>query len=147
MEFTGEVKLPVMPFRVAVVGRDSNGDAYQRFYSSLFHAEDVGITLKSEIEEISAGETKQLAFTVENSGAARTFKITVTDARRFVGSVLPMELNLGAGESGQVQVEVHVPVSTAADTGDDLVVLATSTNGRPTSNSYVTRLSVRGSKE
>jgi hypothetical protein len=147
MEFAGALKLPEMPFRVAVIGRDSQGDEYQRFYLKLFHAEDVEITRKAEIEEISAGETKQLAFAVENSGAARTFKITVTDARRFVGSVSPMELNLGAGESGQVQVEVRVPPSAATGIGDDLIVLAASTSGRPTSNSYVAHLLVRGSKE
>ena len=35
------VDLPNVPFRVAMMGLDSNGKQYQRFFSNLFHAESV----------------------------------------------------------------------------------------------------------
>src|SRR5262245_25349599 len=43
LELVGSVELPKQPFRVAVAGRDSNGQTYQRFFSTLFHAETVEV--------------------------------------------------------------------------------------------------------
>jgi len=51
--------------------------------------------------------------------ASRAFKLTVTDAYRFVSKVEPKELALGAGESGTVRVDLTIPAGTAAGTGDD----------------------------
>jgi von Willebrand factor A domain-containing protein 7 len=103
LEFVGSVDLPNMPFRVAVMGRDSNGKQYQRFFSNLFHAQSVEISPRMDFDELSAGSTKQVAFTVRNIGFPRTFKLTVMDAHQFVTKVEPKELALGAGESGTVR--------------------------------------------
>jgi len=146
LELAGKVELPAERFRVAVTGLDSHGRIYQRFYSSLFHAESVEVTASLDFDELSAGDMKQAAFTVRNTGAPRTFKLTVTDAHQFVNKVEPKELNLGADESGKVLVELRVPASTTAGVGDDLVVVAASTLGPPTSNSCVVHLSVSRTK-
>ena len=141
-EFVGSVDLPPQPFRVAVKGSDANGKQYQRFFSNLFHAESVEVSPPLDFDEVSPGGTKQLAFAVRNLTVPRTFKITVTDAHQFVGTVEPKELTLGAGETGTVRVNLTVPAGTAADVGDNLVFLATSVAGPATSNSSIVRFSV-----
>jgi uncharacterized membrane protein len=112
----------------------------------VFHAESVEVTPKLDFDELAPGETKRAVFTVRNLGAARTFRITVTDARKFVSRVEPKELALGAAESGTVTVELTVPAGIASGAGDDLVFLAASTSGPSTSNSSVVRLSVSSPK-
>jgi hypothetical protein len=145
LEFVGSVDLPSVPFRVAVIGRDSNGKQYQRFFSNLFHAESVEVSPKQEFDEVPAGSTKQVAFMVRNIGFPRTFNLTVTGAHQFVSKVEPKELTLVAGESGIVRVDLTVPAGTAPGFGDDIVIVARSTAGPPTSNSSVVRISVSSS--
>src|SRR6266853_1867785 len=145
LEFVGSVDLPNVPFRVALIGRDSNDKHYQRFFSNLFHAEGVEVSAKLDFDELPAGSTKQAVFTVRNIGFARTFKLTVTDAHQFVSKVEPRELALGAGESGIVRVDLAVPAGTSLGVGDDLVIVAQSSAGQPTSNSSVVHLSVSSS--
>jgi hypothetical protein len=145
LEFAGSVDLPKVPFRVAVIGRDSNDKQYQRFSSNLFHAESVEISPKLDFDELPAGSTTQVAFTVRNIGFARAFKLTVTDARHFVSMVEPKELALSAGESGTVRVDLAIPAGTAPGIGDDLVIVAQSSAGPSTSNSSVVHLSVSSS--
>lgn len=145
LEFVGSVDLPNVPFRVALIGRDSNDKHYQRFFSNLFHAEGVEVSAKLDFDELSAGSTKQVTFTVRNIGFPRAFKLTVTDAHQFVSKVEPKELALGAGESGTVRVDLAVPAGTSPGVGDDLVIVAQSTAGPPTSNSSVVHFSVSSS--
>jgi hypothetical protein len=145
IEFVGSVDLPNVPFRVALTGRDSNDKQYQRFFSNLFHAENVEISPKLDFDELPAGSTEQAVFTVRNIGFARTFKLTVTDAHQFVSKVEPKELALGAGESGTVRVDLTVPAGTPPGVGDDLVIVAQSSAGQPTSNSMVVHFTVSSS--
>lgn len=142
LELTGDVELPLVPFRLAVSGRDTKGMQFQRFYSPLFHAETVQVVPRLDFDEISAGASKEAVFAIRNLGAARTFKVTVTDARRFITKVEPGELNLGAGETGLVRLQLTVPSATANYVGDDVVVLASSTSGTATTNAAIVRLSV-----
>jgi hypothetical protein len=145
LEFIGSVDLPSVPFRVAVTGRDVRDRQYQRFFPNLFHAESMEISPKLDFDELPAGGTKQVAFTVRNIGFPRSIKLTATDAHQFVSEVEPKELVLGAGESGTVRVDLAVPAGTAPGIGDDLVIVAQSTAGPPTSNSSVLHLSVSSS--
>jgi hypothetical protein len=142
LELVGSVDLPAVPFRVAVTGQDTNGKQFQRFYSSLFHAESVELSPKLDFDELTPGSTRQVAFTVRNIGFPRTFKMTVTDAHKFVSKVEPKELAIGAGESGSVRVDLTLLTAHAPGIGDDLVIVAASTAGPPTSNSSVVHLSV-----
>jgi len=142
LEFVGSLDLPRVPFRVAVMGRDSQGKQYQRFFAPLFHAESVEVSPKVDFDELPAGSARQATFTVRSIGSPRTFRITVTDARQFVSKVEPKELSLGAGESGVVRVDLTVPGGTTPGVGDDVVVVVTSTAGPGTSNSSVVHFSV-----
>jgi hypothetical protein len=123
LEFVGSLDLPNVPFREVVIGRDSNDKQYQRFFSSLFHAESVEVSAKLDTDELSVGNTTQIAFMVRNFGVPRTFKIVVTDAHQFVGQVEPRELALAGGESGIVLVNLAVPGGTAPGTGEDVAAL------------------------
>jgi uncharacterized membrane protein len=102
----------------------------------------VEVSAKADFEELPAGRSGKVAFTVRNIGAARTFHITVTDAHQFVSAVEPKTLALGAGESGTVVVDVSVPAGTAPGVGDDVVIVAASSAGPGTSNSNVVHFSV-----
>jgi hypothetical protein len=141
-EFLGTADLPVMPFRIAVKGLDANGKQYQRFFARLFHAESVEVSWSRTFDELSAGSAKQAEFTIRNTGYARTFKLTVTDARKFVSKFEPTELMLGPGQSGTIRVGLTVPPGTSQNVGDDVIVVATSTAGPATSNSTVAHFSV-----
>jgi hypothetical protein len=142
LELVGSVDLPTLPFRVAVKGSDSNGQPYQRFFSTLFHAESVEVSPRLDFDELPAGSTKEVAFTVRNLAFSRTFKITVTDAHQFVSKVEPKELTLGAGEFGTVRVDLTVPPSTAPDVREDVAFVASSVIGPRTSNSSVVHFTV-----
>jgi hypothetical protein len=142
LELTGDVTLPRVPFRVAVVGRDTKGISFQRFDGPLFHAETVQITPKLDFDEISPGESRKAVFVVRNLGAARNFKLTVTDARRLVSGFEPKEFILREGEMRRVEVEVAVPAGATKIFEDDLVIVASSTSGEATRNSAVVKLTV-----
>jgi von Willebrand factor A domain-containing protein 7 len=142
LQFVGTVDLPAQPFRVALKGSDSNGKQYQRFFSNLFHVESVEVSPRLDFDELSPGDTKQVAFTVRNLAVPGTFKITVTDARQFVGKVAPKELTLGAGGTGTVQVDLTVPQGIAPGVVDNVVFVATSVAGPATSNFSVVHFSV-----
>jgi hypothetical protein len=142
LEFLGTLELPKEPFRVAVAGRDTKGRAYQRFFPALFHAETVEVLPEHIVDELTAGTTTQVTFALRNVGASGTFKITATDAQRFVSQVIPQELTLGTGESASVRVQITVPAGAEPGIGDDVVVVATSSAGSATSNSSVVHFSV-----
>jgi hypothetical protein len=142
LEFVGSVQLPDVPFRVAVTGLDLHEKPYQRYFAPLFHAESVEVSTNPTFIELNPGDTKQIEITVRNIGAARTFNVTAADAHRFVSDVEPKELVLDAGASGTVRVGLTVPEGTAPGVGDDLVILARSTSGPPTSNSNIVHCSV-----
>jgi hypothetical protein len=141
-EYVGSLEPPSRPFRIAVSGRDSKKQTYQRFFPALFHAETVEVLLEHGSDELSAGNTTTLTFTLRNIGPLNNFKITVTDGHQFVSHVSSQELALGTGESKTLRVELTVPVGTAAGTGDDIVVVAAGAIGSATSNSSVVHLSI-----
>lgn len=143
-EFFGDLQLPAVPFRVQVTGRDSKGTEYQRYFSSLFHAETVQVTPKLDFDEIAAGEKRDAVFALKNLGPARSFRITVTDSRRFANSFEPREVTIDAHATSLLHVHLDVPAGTSNVFEDNLVVVAASTSGPSTTNSAVVRLSVTG---
>jgi hypothetical protein len=124
------------------VGRDSNGKPYQRFFSSLFHAESVEVSPRPDFDELPPGSTRKVAFVIRNFAFPRTFKITATDVRRFITDIDPKELSLQAGESRTVWVSLAVPAGIAQDLEDDLIFVASSIEGPHTSNSGIVHFSV-----
>jgi hypothetical protein len=141
-EYMGTADLPNVPFRVAVTGIDGSGKQYQRFFASLFRAESLEVVWNRTFDELPAGSTKQAQFTVRNTGPSGTFKVTAVDAHQFAAKVEPAELTLASGQAGTVLVSISVPGSAQPGTGDDVIVVVTSTAGPTTSNSSVAHFSV-----
>ncbi len=142
LEFTGDVALPDVPFRIAVSGRDRKGVRYQRFSAPLFHGESVEVSPRLNFDELAPGSTRDAVFDIRNLGPARSFKVTVTDAHRFVTAIEPREFAIGAHQTISLKVTLTVPVGIAKATGDALVVLVSSTTGTATTNAAVVRLTV-----
>ena len=142
LEFTGDVDLPTVPFRIEVKGRDVNGTPYQRFNGPLFHPETVQVIPKLDFDEVSPGATRDAIFEVKNTGAARSFKVLASDARRFITGAEPQELQIGANETALVRIRLAVPSTSAENVEDDLVIVATSTSGEATTNSAIVHVSV-----
>jgi len=147
LEFTGEVALPDVPFRLSVSGRDTKGMQFQRFHGPLFHAESVEVASKLNFDELAPGATREAVFAIRNLGPARSFKVTVTDAHRFVTAVEPHELTIGTHQTTSLKVTLTVPPGIAKSTGDDVVVLVSSTTGTATTNAAVVRLTVTDSAQ
>lgn len=141
-EFVGTEDLPDIPFRVAVRGVDSNGKDYQRFFAQLHRAEKVEVSWNRAFDELPAGSTKQAQFTIRNSSFSRSFKVTVADAHHFVAGAEPQALTLGPAQSGTLVVDLAVPAGTPPGTGDDVIVVVTSSDGPETSNSSVAHFAV-----
>ena len=142
-EYLGELSLPAGPFRLAVTGEDQSGHALERVFSPLFHAETVEVTpLEAGLEDISAGKTVPMRFTIRNAGAAREFRILAVDTRRFLSAHEPQVLSLGGGESREVPLELKIPAGTPAYTRDTIIVTATSTSSPATTNSAVVEFDV-----
>ncbi len=141
-EYVGTLNLPGLPFRVAVAGLDATSVPYQRLDAPLFHAESVEVAWNRDVDELPAGSTTPVTFTVQNTGEARTFQLRVTDAHQFVSRVEPQQLALESGQVATIKVELKVPPDTAPGTPDDVIVLATSTSGTPTTNSSIAHYSV-----
>lgn len=144
LELTGDVALPNVPFRIAVTGRDIREKPYQRFDSPLFHAESVAVSPNFDFDQIAPGATRTGEFVVKNLGPARTFKVTVADAHKFVTKVEPQHLTLGPNETGKLHVQLAASVDAQRGVGDDVVVVVAATSGTPTSNSAIVHLSVGG---
>lgn len=142
LEFTGEVNLPTVPFRIEAKGHDINGNQYQRLSGPLFHAETVQLVPKLDFDEIAPGASRDAIIEVRNTGDARSFKVLATDTRQFITDVEPRELQLGANATVSVRIRLAVPLSAAENVQDDLVVVAKSTTGETTSNSAFVHLSI-----
>jgi len=142
-EYAGDFELPHEPFRVVASGEDNKGNAYQRFYAGLFHAETVEVTrLGDPFDDLPPGQTTPVRFTVHNIGPPSNFHVVVADSKRFVSHVDPEALSLEKGASATVTVDVSVPPGTPSGTGLDLTITATSTSSPVTTNGAVAHLSV-----
>lgn len=142
LEFTGDVNLPTVPFRIEAKGRDINGKPYQRLSGPLFHAETVQLVPKLDFDEMTPGASREAIVEIRNKGDARSFKVLATDTRQFITDVEPRELQLGANATASLRIRLAVPSTAATNVKDDLVVVAKSTSGEATSNSAIVHLSV-----
>lgn len=147
-EYSGEFELPQQPFRVVAAGEDQKGNAYQRFYPGLFHAETVEVTRLGDLfDDLPPGKTTAVKFNVRNIGPPSNFRIVAADSKRFVSRVDPEALSLETGASATVTVDLSVPPGTPPGTGLDLTITAASTSSPVTTNSAVAHLSVFESRK
>jgi von Willebrand factor A domain-containing protein 7 len=142
-EYYGSFELPARPFRVAVTGRDDKGNDYQRYFHTLFRAENVEVIPERAVtDDLRPGKTTSVNYTVRNVGPAAAFRIVVYDTRHFLSRVEPRELKLETGASANVSVDLSVPAETQPGTGLDLTITATSASDPATTNGNSQHLSV-----
>jgi hypothetical protein len=144
-DFVGTLALPSQPFRVMATGKDAGGIAFQRIIPVLFRPETVRVTPATFLSDgLGQGQAVPLTFQVQNLGAADTFTISGSDGQFFVTSVTPSSLTLPAGGTGNVTVNLFVPLGATAGTNDSITLVATSTTNLNISNSSVQTFEVSG---
>jgi hypothetical protein len=142
-EYYGSFELPDQPFRLAVRGHDEKGNTYQRYFHTLFHAENVEVVPQfTATEDLPPGKTTTLTYTVRNVGPPTTFRILAVDGRHFLTRVEPRELTLETGASANVEVDLTVPAEAQAGSGTDVTLTATSTSDPANTNGSSKHLSV-----
>jgi HYR domain-containing protein len=69
--------------------------------------------------------TSTLSADLTNHGSNGTFTVTATDNQGFINSVAPSSLTLDTGQTGQVQVDILVPLGTPETTEAIVTLTAT----------------------
>lgn len=145
-EYVGSAVLPAQPFRVAAVGLDEEGNAFRRLFPPIFRGQpiEVRVVASSLVEALPIGGTTTLAFTVTNHGSPGLFTVRAAEANGFVGRVAPTVVDLGMGESAEVEVDLSVPAGTDPAVVALLTVSATSTADPAVGNSTAVELPLGG---
>lgn len=146
-EYVGSFSIPAQSFRLAVTGADSAGNAFQRVFPVLFTGESVSVVASNTIDALRPGSTTTLPYTVTNTGPAGSFNIIAADNKGFVSGVAPPVLTLPTGGSGNVMVQVTVPLATPLGTAIALSVTATSATDATVTNTAVQSLLVEATAD
>ncbi len=141
-EYLGTFELPNAPFRIAAKGPGSSGEAFERIFHSLFHAESVEVSPTDRFQQLPPGQTAPVIFVVRNAGPARTFRALAADSRRWLARAEPQELRLETGASAKVTVEMAVPEGSPRGSDVTITLTASSTSGPPTTNGASVNLEV-----
>lgn len=140
-EFTGALQIDDQPFRIHATGTTAQGDVFRRAFAPVFRGQTVKVVALDQARILVPGTAATMRFEVSNLGAAGSFRITASDEARWVGSVAPGLLSLGAGETGEVTVSLAVPSSPDRDV-DVLSLFARSTSNPDLGNSALVGLQV-----
>jgi hypothetical protein len=134
-EYVGEIaRLPDVPFRVRVSGRDRTGAVYQRVSRPAFHAATVEVVAPQAVTPASGTQT-QVTVNIRNVGPpARLQVLAVLDAA--VLRVEPAALQLGTDESRDVTVWADVK-AVLATRSSQIVVTIESPGNPAASNSAI----------
>ena len=125
-EFTGNLRLPDQPFRVAVEGTDDRGLPYQRVLAHRMELQSIEITTLTPMEELKAGTTTKMSFQVRNLGTAGAFQaVVVWLGRNFIRTPTPMRLALPSGGAVAIETDVEVPADVPPGTEITITVAVT----------------------
>jgi len=116
-EFFGSLTLPRQPFRLAVSGLDAAGLPFQRIFLAQFRATTVEIDPSSKFEDLHAATSITLRFSVHNFGDSAKFHLLAVNSRGSILPTNPADVEITAGSSVEVGVDVTVPRETAPGTG------------------------------
>ena len=131
-EFAGEIRLPDVPFRVAVAGIDDSGATYQRILGPLFRAESVEV-VPGSVDTIRAGQDTALSFIVRNHGQRARYRIVATVGAEIMKRVEPPIVELDANT--ERRVDVWLPAATIGAEGTSLELMVVASSDDPASSS------------
>jgi von Willebrand factor A domain-containing protein 7 len=133
-EYLGQIaRLPMVPFRVRVAGRDRTGAPYQRFSRAAFHAATVEIISPTRVE-LHPGQRTATTVGVRNIGSPARLQI-VAVLGATVLAVTPAVLRLGTNERRDVTIQIDAP--SGAPSIGSLVVTAESASDPLARNSAI----------
>jgi len=124
-DFVGVMDLPAEPFRVALEGTDERGLTARRVFQRLFHLKTIEVTANAR-ENVAAGATAAVSFTVRNLGPPGRFRVVIVDTLGLMKGADAPVVDLATGAAVSVEAEVAVPAGARA--GTDLLVIATATS-------------------
>jgi hypothetical protein len=137
-EYVGDVpRLPTVPFRVRVSGRDHTGAAYQRISRAAFQAATVEV-LGPQTISLVRGQTTPVKVRIRNEGAPAQVKVTAI-ANATVLRVEPATVPLATGEARDVTLSVDLPAG--ATSSPDIIVTAENPGNPAASNSAIFKTS------
>jgi hypothetical protein len=142
-QYSGPETPPAGGLFVYATGRDRNGFAYQRRWSSSVTTQSVKVIAPDPAEMAEPGQTILYEFLIENSGSEDEFQFVTADNRGFVQSVEPKMLTIPAGGTSTVVVELAIPEGVSPGLSDTLSFVAES-SATGTRNSAVVRTMVTG---
>lgn len=142
--FFGTLTLPHEPFRLAMSGLDAEGLPFQRMFLKQFRATTVEIDLINKFEDLHAGTSSILRFLVHNYGEAANFHLLAVNSRGSIIPTDPADVEIAAGGSAEVKVDVTVPRETAPGTGITVTITVASTTDSDIHNGTSVALSVVG---
>ena len=139
-EYVGEIaRLPDVPFRVRVSGRDRTGAAYQRVSPAAFHAATVEVVAPQTVA-LAPGQRTPVTLSIRNLGpSARLQVVAVLGAT--VLRVEPAMLQLRTDESRNVTVWADVPANSTAPPSE-IIVTVESPADPAASNSAIIRATI-----
>ena len=136
-EYVGEIaRLPNVPFRVRVSGRDRTGASYQRVSGAAFHAATLEV-IAPQTAALVRGQQTPVTVSVRNVGAPADMQI-VAVLGAAVLRVEPANLRLGTNESRNVTVWANIPANSTSP-AEEIVVTAESPADPAASNSAVVK--------
>jgi hypothetical protein len=117
------VNLPTQPFRVYAVGKDANGNPFERVLSNLIVPQTVAVAGPGS-QELPQDTDTTYVFKVTNYGAADKFTLSAVDDRGFMLNLTPAAVSIGAGETQEVSVVLHPGAASALGTVSTMTFMA-----------------------
>jgi von Willebrand factor A domain-containing protein 7 len=141
-EFFGTLTLPDQPFRLAVNGLDKEGLPFQRVFLVQFRATTVAIDPINKFKDLHAGTSSTLRFLVHNLGETAKFHLLAVNSRGSIIPTDPADVEIAAGSSVEVRVDMTVPRETAPGTGVTVTITVASTSDPDIHNGTSVELSI-----
>jgi hypothetical protein len=121
---------------------DAVGATYQRMFPTLFHAELVEVHPAGSVDQIAPGQERAVEFIVRNAGPAADYRILAVTTQRITTRAEPAVLQIPAGGERRISVSLSTPPDMDPGTTFDLIVTASASSPRPTTNSAIVHLTI-----
>ena len=128
-DYSGDVTVPNVPFRVYLTGVDTNGNPYQRTLPGIIRPQTVEI-ITPTIPNLHPGQNFTYQFDVKNLGPADTFVLSGSSEQNFITGISPTNFPLGTNQTKTVKVQLSVPATAVPFTLDRLQFVVEGNNSQ-----------------